>query len=305
MQEQQLQQQEQAASSQTTMRQPDVWNKDVGETGRWGTRSRKELLIVTAISVVLIAVTLTGVLVGTRDARQSQNGADPNNNNGKSTIDPDTGLRVSTYTLPPPPALTPVTDQEEWDLVRATLASTPVLALVATSLPASVADLTGLADDASAPAILRAASWLTTVDTMNARETAVPRFALAAIYYETGGASWTNQTNWLKPASAHCDWYGVACCESVPSSTVCNLVADSYNIVEIDLYQNNLVGPIPPALALIPSLQSLFLSENALTGTINGDIFASLPVFSRLYLQHNLLTGEIPLNLDTNQKLGA
>jgi Leucine rich repeat len=299
-QEREAQQEQSPEQNQQQQQQPDVWNKDLNETGRWGSRSRKELLVVAGVSLLIVAATVVGVIVGTKDARMG--GGDKNNNGGKSKIDPVTGQRVSTYQFPTPPAPTIVTDQQEWDAVREKLSLNSALSTYLTAIPQSIADIAATGANAADP-YLKAAHWLTAVDTVNELEWAPIRFALASIYYTTTGTGWTNQTNWLSTTN-HCQWHGIYCCDRMQASLLCS-VTDFYNVVEIDLYGNNLVGPIPNTFGLFPDLQSLFLSENALTGSVNGDVFLGLQYFTKLYLQHNKLTGSIPVNLDPNKKLGT
>jgi hypothetical protein len=272
----------------------EIWNQDVKETGRWGTRNRMEIILVISIALLIIGATVTGVAIAVAQSNNS-NSDEPV---GKTKVDPITGVTVSAYELPVPLPPTIITDQEELDLILKELSSNTIIVsspAAVTSIPKTVADLTAAAVGSTDPYLL-AASWLTTTDTVNAQEFAVARFALAVTYYTHQGSAWYNSTNWLSTAY-HCDWYGVKCCEHMIGSTMCEL--DSFGrIVELDLFKNNLVGSISASLVLLPQLQSLYVSDNSLTGTIPGMVFSSLKNFSKLYAAYNYLSGTIPAELN-------
>ena len=85
---------------------------------------------------------------------------------------------------------------------------------------------------------------------------------LAALYYQTNGPSWIEREGWsaldmFDPNSAIngslfdvCTWFGVTC----------NI---NMTVMSIDLEGNNLTGPVPPELFIIPDLESVSLSSNA------------------------------------------
>jgi len=112
----------------------------------------------------------------------------------------------------------------------------------------------------------------------------VDRFGMAAFYYSLGGEGWKNSTNWLSPES-YCEWHGIKCNRG------------QTDVEEIDLSDNDLNGELPLELALVDSAAVISLKNNAITGKLNGDIFAGMPNLFVLYLQDNLLTGAIPDNL--------
>jgi hypothetical protein len=271
----------------------EIWNQDVKETGRWGTRNRMEIVLVISIALLIIGATVTGVAIAVTNSNNSKSDEPV----GKTKVDPITGVTVSAYELPIPLPPTIITDQEELDLILKELSSNTIVSSPAvTSIPKTVADLTAAAVVGSTDPYLLAASWLTTTDTVNAQEFAVARFALAVTYYTDQGSTWYNSTNWLSTAY-HCDWYGVKCCEQMIGSTMCEL--DSFGrIVELDLFKNNLVGSISASLVLLPQLQSLYVSDNSLTGTLPGMVFGGLKNFSKLYAAYNYLSGTIPVELN-------
>ena len=108
------------------------------------------------------------------------------------------------------------------------------------------------------------------------------RAALEALYNATGGANWTNNTNWLTNAPVG-QWYGVT--------------TDGNGwVTELNLTRNQLKGEIPPELANLTNLKVLALGGNQLTGTIPTWL-GSLTDLEELYLWGNELTGEIPAEL--------
>jgi hypothetical protein len=70
----------------------------------------------------------------------------------------------------------------------------------------------------------------------------VQRYALAVLYYSTGGANWKNKNKWLSTADPCNNWYGVVCISG--SKSVVN---------ELTLGTNNLVGNLPCELILLSS----------------------------------------------------
>ena len=75
------------------------------------------------------------------------------------------------------------------------------------------------------------------------------RHALSALYDGTGGPNWKNKTNWLTIAPLG-EWYGVT------------TDADG-RVTELNLEDNNLSGPVPPALGELANLKTLNLAFNA------------------------------------------
>lgn len=89
--------------------------------------------------------------------------------------------------------------------------------------------------------------------------------ALVAIYQSTHGEDWVNRTGWLEDKNV-CNWYGVSC--------------NAGTIVALDLFGNNLSGPLPLEIGGFPDLKTLTLNDNSLTGPIPLTItFLDLDLF--------------------------
>ena len=108
------------------------------------------------------------------------------------------------------------------------------------------------------------------------------RAALEALYDATGGAGWTDSTNW-KTAAPPGEWHGVT------------TDADG-RVTGVDLTDNALAGWLPPALGHLAHLVSLRLGGNELTGPIPVAL-GSLVNLESLSLWETELTGPIPAAL--------
>ena len=105
----------------------EIWMNDVKDTGRWGSRSRREVLAVVAAIIVMIVATATGVYLAAKNANQS-NVEEPANNEpvGNTKLDPVTGKLVSAYELPKKPENILISDQQELDMIISALSSNNV-----------------------------------------------------------------------------------------------------------------------------------------------------------------------------------
>ena len=143
---------------------------------------------------------------------------------------------------------------------------------------------------------------------------AMDRAALVALYDATGGANWTNKTNWSTTAALS-TWHGVTTdsdgrvtrlylYDNELTGTIPASLGDLSNLTALSLYRNELTGSIPGELGGMTSLQYLYLSDNELTGTIPASL-GDLSNLTRLYLYGNELTGTIPTDLGDLSNLTA
>ncbi len=104
---------------------------------------------------------------------------------------------------------------------------------------------------------------------------------LEALYNSTDGDNWDDNTGWLA-TNTPCSWYGVVC--------------GGGHVTELDLWNNQLSGAIPPELGNLSNLQHLSLGSNQLSGAIPPEL-GNLSNLQELALGFNQLSGEIPPQL--------
>ena len=135
---------------------------------------------------------------------------------------------------------------------------------------------------------------------------AADRAALVTLYNATGGANWTNNTNWLSN-EALSEWHGVdtdatgrvtelhlsgnELSETLPAE-----LGDLTNLQILDLCSNELSGAIPAELGDLTNLQILELYDTGLSGAIPAEL-GNLTNLQILYLWGTGLSGEIPAEL--------
>ncbi|GAA4272082.1 leucine-rich repeat domain-containing protein [Aquimarina gracilis] len=113
--------------------------------------------------------------------------------------------------------------------------------------------------------------------------TADEQYALEQFYNVTGGANWTNNTNWLTSAPI-CDWYGV---------TVVN-----DKIVGLELSNNNLVGDVSTVVFdFLSNLETFNVQENNLSGSLSDLILRKLKV---LNVSNNNFSGSLNFGRQLN-----
>ena len=105
------------------------------------------------------------------------------------------------------------------------------------------------------------------------------RAALIALYDATGGANWTNRTNWLSDEPLE-HWYGVT-------------TDDDGRVTQLLLRENNLNGPIPAAVGNLTGLVRLDFQGNQLSESIPGSL-GNLANLEQLRLYDNQLSGSVP-----------
>ena len=108
------------------------------------------------------------------------------------------------------------------------------------------------------------------------------REILTLLHEATGGANWYGDENWLSDAPLE-EWFGVE-------------VDDQGRVIRLQLYRNNLVGPLPPELAGLERLSRLQLGSNRLSGAIPPEL-GELSDLSHLGFFNNLLEGPVPPEL--------
>ncbi len=106
--------------------------------------------------------------------------------------------------------------------------------------------------------------------------------ALEALYNAMDGPNWIRSDNWGTDASLS-QWYGVG-------------VDENGRVIELDLTENQLSGPIPPELANLAGLEALNLRINRLSGPIPEEL-GNLANLETLNLRENQLSGPIPPEL--------
>jgi hypothetical protein len=84
------------------------------------------------------------------------------------------------------------------------------------------------------------------------------RLALEALFASCGGAGWERKGGWMTDAGLG-EWHGVT-------------VDAEGRVIELDLYNNKLAGPLPSALQQLSALKKLFLYGNKLTGPVPAEL---------------------------------
>ncbi len=107
------------------------------------------------------------------------------------------------------------------------------------------------------------------------------RAALLELYSATNGDRWLQSTDWGRPVTTECRWYGVVC------------DAGKTTVLELHLRENNLNGILPASIDHLPNLRQLDLGDNELTGTIPTEL-ANLTGLIVLDLGGNHLAGGVP-----------
>ena len=118
----------------------------------------------------------------------------------------------------------------------------------------------------------------------------VQRFAMATIYYATGGPSWWSNAafgNWLTNET-ECAWFQVGFQGDVCSNN---------GTLQYLIQENNfLKGAIPDEIGLLTSLAFIDLSSNSLSGTVPSQL-GSLTALTWLDLSYLSFNGTVPSQL--------
>ncbi len=125
------------------------------------------------------------------------------------------------------------------------------------------------------------------------------REALIALYNSTDGDNWIDNSGWKEgpletdgfgAIGTECNWFGIIC------------YGANEGVLQIDLFNNNLVGPIPSGLKNLTQLETLWLGRNQLSGQIPPPL-SELSNLRKIELYSNQLIGQIPPELGNLQNL--
>ncbi|WOL12452.1 pollen receptor-like kinase 3 [Canna indica] len=111
-----------------------------------------------------------------------------------------------------------------------------------------------------------------------------------------------------------CSWFGVICVSGIITGLrLANLglsgdinvdaLTHFKSLRSISLNNNNFAGPLPPGLARLSTMKSLFLSYNRFSGEVPKEIFTSMKNLKKLWVDHNQFSGPIPASISSVTKL--
>ncbi|MCY4062614.1 MAG: fibronectin type III domain-containing protein [Chloroflexi bacterium] len=194
----------------------------------------------------------------------------------------------------------PVPTETDTPVPTDTPTDTPVLtnAPTATATPTATSTPT----DTSTPT-LTATGTATPTATATGSCAETDRAALVAFYKATGGANWTNNTNWLSEEAVG-NWHGVTsdadgCVEELLldynnlTGTLPAAIGGLAKLKKLDLQANDIGGSIPVEIGNASALQQLKLDGNEFSGKIPSSI-SNLSDLFLLWLSANNLVGEVP-----------
>jgi Leucine-rich repeat (LRR) protein len=127
---------------------------------------------------------------------------------------------------------------------------------------------------------------------------------LVDLYNSTDGPNWTDNMGW-NVTNTPCNWGGVSY-EADEKTYIKGVVCENGHVRKIDLYQNNLNGPIPESITQLTRLTSLKLGSNNLGGDGSRaipDFLGDLTNLWVLSLSGNQFIGQIPDSLGNLTKL--
>ncbi len=130
--------------------------------------------------------------------------------------------------------------------------------------------------------ILSTAFILISAGTAAAQIPQIERDALITLFDSTSGPLWSVNTNWMDPVGSECTWHGVTC--------------SGGRVTGLNLYSNDLQGPLPPQLGDLEYLRDLNLGYNHLAGEIPPEL-GRLAHLETLWLITTELQGRIPPEL--------
>jgi Leucine-rich repeat (LRR) protein len=123
--------------------------------------------------------------------------------------------------------------------------------------------------------------------TSYSEERMLQRFALAQLFYSTGGATqWTESNGWLS-GSHECSWFTSSSDASCKNGI----------FVRLSLFRNGLGGSIPVELGLLRNLVEIELQTQYMVGTIPGELMSQLTSLECLSISSNLISGTMPTEI--------
>ena len=127
------------------------------------------------------------------------------------------------------------------------------------------------------------------------------RFALATLYFATGGASaWVINTGWLDSNVHECDWHGWNCTVHVlelSGNGMRGTLPREFCLLpmnQLNLMSNQLTGSLPTELGQSSSLETLILGRNQFRSTIPTEWSQLSSSLKILALGGNDISGTIP-----------
>ena len=124
------------------------------------------------------------------------------------------------------------------------------------------------------------------------------RFALATLFFATGGPSWRNNFNFLSLATHECMWNNQTDDSTDTSLPIHGVLCNDDSVAtHINLPDNGLVGTIPWYELSHLNISSLHLSGNDLAGSLLGDEFSRMENLEVLILSNVGLGGSVPSSL--------
>ncbi len=147
---------------------------------------------------------------------------------------------------------------------------------------------------------------------VQAQVNAIDSISLVALYNNTSGPGWINNSNWLTgPVSS---WYGITL--NVAGDRVTGISLVSNNLVGVlpislgylsevtvmAMSNNSIFGSLPQEVGLMTSLEQLLLMNNDLSGSLPDELF-DLPNLRNLYLNLNEFSGTIPASISNGTGL--
>lgn len=138
----------------------------------------------------------------------------------------------------------------------------------------------------------QAACWILHDDAVTAKpgsKRLYQRYALAVLYFNTGGKHWKESNNWLSKKN-ECKWMGV----------MCNF---RNTIVDLDLGFNNIEGMLPREMSLLKNLVEIDFHGNEVQGVLPLKCLEEWSRLKVLNLSMNGFFGKLPKEIGNLRSL--